>query len=619
MLYYLYRHNIDPKFWIDRVKLMKRHLRLLLIAQIIISVTLISLAEPVMVSAKDMEIRAGYIKKEEVSGHVEGTDYLNQLSGYMDTDPAETPVKSMSLESATGTESTEATDGAVPTEEPAPTEVPIPTEVPVPTEMPVPTEVPVSTEEPIPTVNPEPTESAEPTVTLPPVPTQAPNPTEEPAVTPEPTITPFVPKTLQVMAEYDYVGNSVTQVSTKKLSIKELQKQVNKYGTLVRDGMPYKEYVEAMSYQWKDCTDYKSKPEKITVDITKTMDYKTYVDTLKKLSRYDGVYLYKIGKSTEGRDLYAVEIDVKSNKKKNVLMFTGSIHAREFAGGTYLVKSLVDLVQKAQTDQNTMKLLQNNKYVAVPIVNVDVREAIIKNQSKWTVSGGEIWKAYINGADGNRNFPGLSWGELTKGNILSKKFLRKSAYAFYPGDYAGSNSETKALMKFLYHYIVVEKAKCLLDMHQQGSVIYAGKDWAPNKQNQNSINFRKKVLDLLNQGASGRKYKVIYEYSSGLSGNGATITDYSCALAFGAKFSPAFGILTFTNGKKETTLMEAKSMKNLKYKVDMPNPDFRSITVEIGYGRNYLGNSASTRKLIAAEYKKYNFDKLLTSLPNLMK
>jgi hypothetical protein len=274
---------------------------------------------------------------------------------------------------------------------------------------------------------------------------------------------------------------------------------------------------------------------------------------------------------------------------------------------------------RSQTDQNTMKLLQSNKYVAVPIVNVDVREAIIKNQSKWTVSGGEIWKAYMNGADGNRNFPGLSWGELSKGKRLTKNFPKKPAYAFYPGDYAGSNNETKALMKFLYHYIVVEKAKCLLDMHQQGSVIYAGKDWAPYKQNQNSINFRQNVLNLLNQGVKGRTYKVIYEASTGLSGNGATITDYSCAVAFGAKFSPAFGFLTFTNGKKETTLMEANSMSNLKYKVSMPNPDFRSITVEIGYGRNYLGNSAATRKLLADEYKKYHFDSLLTSLPNLIK
>lgn len=554
---------------------MKRYLRSFIIVQLLVYMIFISLADPLMVSA-----------------------------GNMETGTAELPFNSVTIEPTEEVDNIEAIDGVEPTELPEPTTEAEPTVIPEPAENAEATDnTDIGDQGTIDTTGP----------------TEVPKPTEVPSVTPELTTAPFVPKTLQVMAKYDYVGSSVTDVSTKKLPIKDLQKQVKEFGTLVRDGMPYREYVAAMSYQWKDCTDYQSKPTKITIDITKTMDYKSYVDTLKKLSRYDGVYLYKIGKSTEGRDLYAIEIDVKSNKKKNVLMFTGAVHAREFAGGTFLVKSLVDLVQKAQTDQNTMKLLQSNKYVAVPIVNVDVREAIIKNQSKWTTYSGEIWKAYINGADGNRNFPGLSWGELTKGNKLSKDFLRKPAYAFYPGNYAGSNNETKALMKFLYHYIVVENAKCLLDMHQQGSVIYAGKEWAPKEQNQKGINLRKKVLDLLNQGVSGRTYKVIYEYSSGLSGNGSTITDYSCALAYGAKFSPAFGFLTFTNGKKETTLMEIGSMTKLKYKVDMPNPDFVTLTVEIGYGQNYLGNSVSTRKLLAAEYKKYNFDKLLTSLPNLVR
>jgi hypothetical protein len=556
---------------------MRRHFRLFLIVLLTVNMTLISSAEPVIAATVPI------------------------------------PIKSMSLLPTPGTENTALTDGAVAPDNPEATVSVEPTAAPEPADS------------ALPAISPEPTVNAEPTVTPEletpeladtPEPTDVPEAAEEPTITP----TPFLPKTLQLMAEYDYVGSSTTGVSSTKISTEALQKKVKKFGSLVRDGMPYEEYVETMSYQWEDCTDYQSKPTKISIDISKTMNYKTYVKTLKRLSRYDGVYLYKIGESTEGRDLYAIEIDLASNKKKNVLMFTGSVHAREFTGGTFLVKSLVDLVQKAQTDPSTMKLLQNNKYVAVPIVNVDVREEIIQNQNLWSTYHGEIWKAYIDGTDGNRNFPGLSWGELSKGKKLSRSFPVDPAYAFYPGDYAGSNNETKALMKFLYHYIVVEKAKALLDMHQQGSVIYAGKEWAPKKQSQNSIDFRKRVLDLLNQGVSGRKYNVIYESgSTKLSGNGSTITDYSCALAFGARFSPAFGFLTFTDGMRETTLMEVEHMKNLNYKVDMPNRDFTALTIEIGYGRKYLGNSSATRKLLAAEYKEYNFDKLLISLPNLIK
>ncbi len=215
--------------------------------------------------------------------------------------------------------------------------------------------------------------------------------------------------------------------------------------------MPYSEYREAMNYEWKDCTDYKNKPSKIEVDITKEIGYTEYVKILKRLSRYDGVYLYKIGESTDGKSIYSIEIDVDSNKEKKVIMLTGQIHARETAGGYFLTKSLVDLVQQAQTDSKAMNILKEYKYVAVPIINVDGRDNIIYNQKEWTSSDGQLWKAYSNGTDGNRNFPGLSWGQVAKGNCLKWNVKSKPCGDNYCGAYAGCNSETKALMKWAYH------------------------------------------------------------------------------------------------------------------------------------------------------------------------
>jgi hypothetical protein len=247
-------------------------------------------------------------------------------------------------------------------------------------------------------------------------------PTIQPTVTPKPTTiptpTPIIPNTLASMAEYDYVKDSVTCLDSETnldnvtgfdggtLSLQTLQSIVRDYGTLYRSGMSYGEYKAAMEYQWTDCTDYTAKSAAVTVDINKTMNYSSYVNTLKKLSRYDGVYLYKIGKSTKGRNIYAIEIDMGSTKEKEVFMFTGQVHAREFAGGTFLVKMLADLLSKAQKDKNTMELLKSYKYVAVPIINVDGREALIKEPRKWTY-GGALWKAYSNGTDGNRNFPSV--------------------------------------------------------------------------------------------------------------------------------------------------------------------------------------------------------------------
>lgn len=428
-----------------------------------------------------------------------------------------------------------------------------------------------------------------------------------------------LPPTLRLMEKHDYIKESVTGISEEKVPVSTLNEKLSEYGKLYGTGMPYEEYKEAMGYEWIDCTDYKKNPTKITVDLTKNINYKTYVDTLKKLSRYDGVYLYKIGKSTEGRDLYAIEIDVESkNKDKQVFMLTGSVHGREFAGGSFTLKMFVDLVQKAQTDSSVMEILKNNKYVAVPIINVDVREEIIKNQKKWTTSGNEIWKAYINGTDGNRNFPGLAWGEVSKGNKLKWNIEPKATYANYAGDYAGSNNETKALMKWLYHYTIVEKATCLLDMHQQGRVIYAGKGWSSKAQEKRATKLRTNVLGFLNKGNSIKYIRIEDEPKYGLNGTGSTITDYAVALSAGAKFSPAYGFSAFTDGKKEYILMEINDVDDAEFKIKAPNPKFATLTVEIGYGKSYLGSTPSTRNNISKEYTKYHFNDLLVSLPKLI-
>jgi hypothetical protein len=360
------------------------------------------------------------------------------------------------------------------------------------------------------------------------------------------------------------------------------------------------------------------KPCKISVNLTDSMNYATYVSILKKLSRYDGVYLYKIGKSTEGRDLYAIEIDMKSNLKKNVFMMTGQVHAREFAGGTFIVKEFVDLVQKAQTDKKTMEMLKRNKFVAVPIINVDGREALIRETSKW-IRNGELWKAYTNGTEGNRNFPGLQWGEIENGSHLYWIIESKPTYANYPGKYAGSNNETKALMKWIYHYTVVEKASFFIDLHQQGSIIYAGKRWQTKQQEQKSLDFRTDLLTLINKGSTRRKYTRAYDTSNyGLQGEGSSITDYAASLAVGAKFSPAYGFLAFNDGKKEYILLQIKDLDKKLIQVKPANNNLAVATIEIGYSNSALGNSYTARRLMTSEYKNYNFDKLLETLPKLL-
>ena len=233
----------------------------------------------------------------------------------------------------------------------------------------------------------------------------------------------------------------------------------------------------------------------------------------------------------------------------------------------------------------------------MPIINVDVREGIIQDAKKWTTSGGQIYKAYSDGVDGNRNFPGISWRQLAKGNKTKWNLRSTPGFSHYPGKYAGSSNETKALMKWLYHYIVIEEAECLLDMHQQGRVIYADKPWATNKQQKAARDLRKSVLGVINKGNS-HKYRNAGDSSDyGLNGDGVTITDYAVALASGAKFSPIYGFLVMENKGKEYTLIELKNLDNAKLNLKDANKKFATLTVEIGYGSSYLGNTANARKI----------------------
>ncbi len=144
----------------------------------------------------------------------------------------------------------------------------------------------------------------------------SPTPTDVPKATPiapTPSATPtpetFIPETLKKMAQYDYIANSVTGLSSVKQSREQLEEAVAAFGKLYFSGMPYSNYKKAMGYEWTDCTDYSGKPVKLSLDLSKTLNYEAYVKLLKKLSRYEGVYLYKIGESQQGRAIYAIEVD----------------------------------------------------------------------------------------------------------------------------------------------------------------------------------------------------------------------------------------------------------------------------------------------------------------------
>jgi len=425
----------------------------------------------------------------------------------------------------------------------------------------------------------------------------------------------FETETLKKVNHFDYYTDSVSTLSETPLTSKEISDNIAKYGTFLgTPGMPDYLYREAMEQKWEDCTDRKKEFEPITFSLKKAYTYNSLVAILFNLSRIDGVNLYKIGRSTQGRPLYALEVDIPSDEEKDTVILTGTIHARETAGCSYIIKELVDLLQNKSRKAKTV--LSRTRFVAVPCVNPDVRDGICFYPEKYTYKKDELWKATSSGTDLNRNFPGLSWGQIAKGYEKSDYISSSPKKIYYPGPYAGSAPETRAMMKFLYHYIVLEKASMYIDYHQQGRVLFVEKPWCSAAQRELCIDAADHFKELLNQNqkkSSKDKYTSVKEDDSyGLDGVGSTMTDYACAIANGAKYSRAYGFNVYCTKKAEYPLiMIPKLDKTNKKLLPAPNNTLITFTFEIGWGKKYLGYSSKTRDLLADEYKEFCFDKVL--------
>ncbi|MCR5432174.1 MAG: hypothetical protein K6E95_06425 [Lachnospiraceae bacterium] len=430
----------------------------------------------------------------------------------------------------------------------------------------------------------------------------------------------FSTKTLETINTFDYYSHSISNLSEDPLTFGEISALMKNYGTYIGSpGMSDDLYKEAMEQQWEDCTVRDKDFEPISFDITAAYTYNSLINILYMLSRIDGVNLYKIGKSTKGRPLYAIEVDIPSKKEKDTVLLTGTIHARETAGCTYIIKQLVDLLQ--DKSKKAKKVLSCTRFVAVPCVNPDGRDGVCFYTENYTYKSNELWKATSDGTDLNRNFPGLSWGQIAKGYEKSDYINTSPKKLYYPGPYAGSAPETRAMMKFLYHYIVLEKASIYIDYHQQGRVMYVEKPWCSATQRELCSDAAEYFKTILNKGqkkSSSNKYILEKEEKEyGLNGVGSTMTDYACSIANGSKFSRAYGFNVYCTKKQEYPLIMIphidKTKKNL---LEAPNPNLITFTFEIGWGKKALGYSDKTRKTLADEYKNYYFSEVLYELSN---
>ncbi len=397
------------------------------------------------------------------------------------------------------------------------------------------------------------------------------------------------------------------------LSLDEINEKYKECGKMTIAGMKPEDYDKAMSIEW-EALNTPGEPQDLTVDLSELINYESFQNYIFNLDRYEGVEVSVIGKSEQGLDIYMVKVDLggeDAGKEKPLIMLTGSVHAREFAGADYIVKFLSDTIKKAGSDPYTRLLLENAIIVAVPLVNPDGREMIIATGK--AESGKGARKSNANGVDLNRAMPSINAGQLAKGVRRVKNFSTKPDMDFFAGYNLGTESETQAMIKWFNHY--VPKADLYIDLHQQGGYELYNKVFTSEEGDKLSKEFAVKNNILLKKGYPLRKEKGKY----GLAGDGGTMTDYAKSVAEGYIYSYSLGRMVLDADGIELPLICYKDIDLCKQYYKPLNSNFKYITIEIGKYRVNRGPGKTARKYREKEYNRYGWANFLTgTVENLL-
>jgi len=384
----------------------------------------------------------------------------------------------------------------------------------------------------------------------------------------------------------------------------DLNQQYKEYGTFTIEGMSAEDYDAAMSLQWTK-VETTGEPIPYDIDLTVRLDVDTLEQYILNLGRYDGVDITVIGHSELGRNIYMVTMNLGGGTDKPLIMLSGGVHAREFAGPDYLIKCLNDTLKKAQTDTYTKLLLSRVTIVAVPLVNPDGRELIMDG-------GDPKRKSNANGVDLNRAMPSVNAGQLIAGVKLTDDFADESGTAFFAGERLGTESETQAMMKWIDTYVPI--ATAYIDMHQQGGVSFYNKPFATSESDAACLQFARSMNALLGGGYTPwREHK-----NYAMNGAGGTLTDYARSVSEGFMYSYQLGRMALSMDGTETPLICFGDIDNCMEYYKPVNANFLCMTFEIGRKPSYLGPSDSACRKRAAEYEKYGWDDFIIGMIDVL-
>jgi hypothetical protein len=394
------------------------------------------------------------------------------------------------------------------------------------------------------------------------------------------------------------VLNDMIESSIELMTIEEMNEASSGIGTFHVRGMPYRIFRAALNQAWQDVTQ-PGGPANESYDIGAAHSYREIEETILDISKYDGIRLYVIGISSEGRKIYSLE----AGSGSRLILLTGNVHSRETAGTSFILKQFEKLCRGAESDPYIRRLLNEYKFVSIPCANPDGWEHMVNDP-------GSMRKANARGVDLNRNMPTSNAEQLANGEKPIREISDSPANAYYAGPYLGSESETQAAILWFIKYI--PRAIVYIDYHQSGNRIYGGKTFYEEEARlANSKKLADDVISFMIR-CGGRKWSYLKEEQELSRGQG-TYTDFAVEYACGFRFSPSFGRLCMNSEKGLVPLLFYESMnENSKYYAPR-NKNLAVITPEIGpsESRCYTKKARSLQKEI---YYKQGFDKLFLFL-----
>lgn len=190
------------------------------------------------------------------------------------------------------------------------------------------------------------------------------------------------------------------------------------------------------------------------------MTYKESLDFLYTMEKTypDLIHICKIGTTYEGRDIVLAKISKQVDKadEKPAMLFTGSVHAREWIGHELALKFIEYVAQNQNIDPELEKALEESTLYMVPCLNPDGYEYSRKHFSFWRKNRRVNHDGTI-GVDLNRNF---SIGFVKQSNTSSN---------VYGGEEPFSEAETTAMKNFVDTHSNIAIA---FDYHSQGNVFF---------------------------------------------------------------------------------------------------------------------------------------------------